>query len=228
MRDAARLVRQGNIGEPRSSVFEVKYCENWASWPWLVTSPRLVLLYDAIHILDMIRTLMGEPQAIESHYGRGSDDEVPGETWADVRIAFGEGKFARLVEDSMIPPEETSVAFRFEGDTGLITGTLGLYYDYPVGRPDSIKLVPRGVAEVSVPMQTLSGRWIPYAFSETMRALLTAIETGSEPENSGTDHLKTLRLVDSIYDASYMEIRKHQHESESKTFSEPHYARKTF
>ena len=79
-----------------------------------------------------------------------------------------------------------------------------------MGRPDSIKLVPKGVAEDRVLMQTLPGRWIPDAFSETMRALLIAIETGSEPENSGTDHLKTLRLVDSIYDASLMEIRKHR------------------
>ncbi len=210
MREAARLIREGTIGELRSSIFEVKYFENWASWPWLVTSSRLVLLYDAIHTLDMIRTLMGEPQTIESRYGRGVDDGVAGETWANVRIGFGDGKFARIVEDSMMLPEETSVTFRFEGDTGMITGMLGLYYDYPLGRPDSIKLVPKGVDEDRVLMQTLPGRWIPDAFSETMRALLIAIETGSEPENSGTDHLKTLRLVDSIYDASHMEIRKHR------------------
>ena len=213
MREAARLIRQGDIGELCSTVFEVKYYENWASWPWLVPSSRLVLLYDAIHILDIVRTLMGEPQAVESRYGRGADDEVAGETWADAHITFGGGRSARLDEDSRMRPEETSVTFRFEGDTGLITGMLGLYYDYPVGRADSIKLVPKGMAEERVPMQTLPGRWIPDAFSETMRVLLTAIETGAEPENSGDDHLKTLRLVDSIYDASRMEIRKHRQES---------------
>lgn len=213
MREAARLIRQGAIGDLRSSLFEVKYYENWASWPWLVASPKLVLLFDAIHILDLVRTLMGEPQSVESRYGRSADDEVMGETWADVHIDFGNGHWAELNEDSRMRPEETSVRFKFEGTNGSISGILGLYYDYPVGRADALKLVPKGIPEEKVLMQTLPGRWIPDAFSETMRALMKSIATETEPENSGKDHLRTLQLIESIYGANRMETCQHGPES---------------
>jgi hypothetical protein len=43
-----------------------------------------------------------------------------------------------------------------------------------------------------------------------MFALLAAIENNTVPENSGRDHLETLRLIDSIYAAGRLENLAHR------------------
>jgi predicted dehydrogenase len=137
---------------------------------------------------------------------------VAGETWADIRIEYGDNAVARFDEDSRISPDKTCVRFRFTGSRGAISGTLGIYYDYPFGRADTLRLIPSGWTEETVPERQLPGRWVPDAFSETMRALFVAIDTDSLPQNSGPDHLETLRLIDSIYAASEIEMLPHRSE----------------
>jgi hypothetical protein len=74
--------------------------------------------------------------------------------------------------------------FRFLGTEGVITGTIGLLYDYPRGRVDTplyqANAEPRHWHEAS-----LRTRWIPDAFAGPMASLMEAIETGGEPETSG-------------------------------------------
>jgi predicted dehydrogenase len=206
MRETASVIRRGEIGHVTSALFDVKYYEYWDTWPWLVGSDRLVILLDMIHILDVTRIIMGQPGSVQARYGHAEDSDVRGETWADVRLQYPNNVTVRFDEDSRIPPEKTRVRFLFTGSRGAVTGTLGVYYDYPSGRADTLKVVPNGVDEGTVPERQLAGRWVPDAFSETMRALLAAIETGSVPGNSGRDHLETLALIDSIYAAGHLEI----------------------
>ena len=210
MRQTAEFIRGGVIGDVFSVVFDVKYYEYWDIWPWLMHTDRLVILLDMIHIIDVTRWIMGQPRSVQSRYGRARDSDVAGETWADIRLDYGNNVTVRFDEDSRVPPDETCVHFRFVGSRGSITGTLGVYYDYPLGRADTLKLVPIGSEESSVPERELPGRWVPDSFSHTMQALLAAIEDNSVPENSGRDHLDTLRLIDSIYAAGRLEIIAHR------------------
>lgn len=210
MRETAELIRSGAIGDVRSVLFDVKYYEYWQSWPWLVPSDRLLILFDMIHILDVTRTIMGEARSVLARFGRAKDSDVAGETWADIRIEYGSNAVARFDEDSRIPPDRTCVRFHFTGSRGAISGTLGIYYDYPFGRADTLRVVPAGQVEETVAERQLPGRWVPDAFSETMRALFVAMDTDSLPQNSGRDHLKTLRLIDSIYTAGEMEMLPHR------------------
>jgi predicted dehydrogenase len=210
MRETAALIHRGAIGDVVAVLFDVKYYEYWNTWPWLVGSDRLVILFDMIHILDVTRTIMGPARSVKARYGRAAHADVAGETWAEIRLDYGNNVFARFDEDSRIPPEQTAVRFRFTGSHGSIAGTLGIYYNYPLGRADTLRLIPAGADEATVPEKELPGRWVPDVFSETMRALLGAIETGSVPGNSGRDHLDTLRLVDSIYGAGRLEILAHR------------------
>jgi predicted dehydrogenase len=210
MRETAKLIRQGAIGDVRNVLFDVKYYEYWNTWPWLVPSDRLVVLFDMIHILDVTRTIMGPARSVKARYGRAEDSDVAGETWADIWLDYGQNVIGRFDEDSRIPPDQTAARFRFTGSRGTITGMLGIYYDYPFGRADTLKLIPAGVDEETVLEKELPGRWVPDVFSETIRALMAAIETDSVPGNSGRDHLETLRLVDSIYGAGRLEILPHR------------------
>ena len=216
MRETTDLIRQGAIGDVTSALFDVKYYENWDTWPWLPRSDRLLVLFDMIHILNVTRTIVGQPGSLQARYGRAQDSEVAGETWADIRLNYGNNVFVRFDEDSRIPSAQTCVRFQFNGSRGSIAGTLGVYYDYPLGRADTIKLVPSAVNESMIPGRKLPGRWAPDAFSKTMRALFAAIENDSVPPNSGRDHLETLRLIDSIYAAGRLEILPHKPGKDSR------------
>jgi predicted dehydrogenase len=209
MRETTDMIRRGAIGDVTSALFDVKYYEHWDAWPWLPGSDRLLVLFDMIHILDVTRTIMGQPVSLQARYGRAQDSEVRGETWADIQLDYGNKVFVRFDEDSRIPFTQTCVRFEFHGSRGSIFGTLGVYYDYPLGRADTIRLVPSGLNEKEIPERELPGRWAPDAFSETMRALLVAIENDSVPPNSGRDHLETLGLIDSIYAAGRLETLAH-------------------
>ncbi len=47
----------------------------------------------------------------------------------------------------------------------------------------------------------LSGRWIPDAFAWTMAELMESIIQNRTPINNGPDHIKTLQLVEAIYES---------------------------
>jgi predicted dehydrogenase len=111
-REVATLLRGGAIGEVRSVLFNVKYYEHWDVWPWLLRSSRLVVLLDMIHILDFTRTIMGDPLVVKARYGRAFESDVLGETWADIKLEYGNDVVVRYDEDSRIPPEQTIAQFR--------------------------------------------------------------------------------------------------------------------
>jgi len=209
-RELADLVRDGAIGQIRSVLFNVRYYEDWKVWPWLLQSDRLLILLDMIHILDFTRSLMGEPLAVQARYGRAPDSDVAGETWADVRLRYANRVLVRYDEDCRIPVEQTAARFRVKGTKGSVVGTFGVYYNLPGGKPDTLKFIPDGVEETTVPEPELPGRWVPDSFSETMRSLMLAIENNRVPWNSGRDHLQTLSLIDSIYSAGEMELLSHR------------------
>ena len=94
--------------------------------------------------------------------------------------------------------DDAYARFRFLGSDGIISGTIGLLYDYPHGRVDTLSyqanVEPRQWHDA-----TLRTRWIPDAFAGPMASLMEAIETGNEPETSGEDNLGTLRVVHAAY-----------------------------
>jgi predicted dehydrogenase len=201
-REIATAIREGSIGEIKSISFDVKYHEEWQMWPWLLRSDRLVVLFDMIHILDFTRALLGEPRTVHAGIGRSLDSPGVGETWADVMLEYDQGLSVHYYEDSQAPLQETNARYTVQGSAATMTGQFGVYYDLPIGRPDTMKIAPRGFQPSAIPELVIPGRWIPDAFSETMHALLSAIEIDSEPENSGRDHIKTLTLIESIYAAA--------------------------
>ena len=86
-----------------------------------------------------------------------------------------------------------------DGTGGTIRGTLGLMYDYPHGRPDTLEIWSSVLPTdgwLSYPVTT---RWIPDAFIGPVRSLLAAIATGGEPETSARDNLGTLRIIEALY-----------------------------
>jgi len=202
MRASRSLIEQGWIGLPVLATLDINYKENWANWPWLIESEQLTIMFDAIHPLYCLRMLFGEPERVHCVTGRVPDQTEGGETRAIIVLEFPQGLTALLLDCSTNPTDDHFATFRFDGTDGSIKGTLGIWYDYPTGRPDVIAFTSKRRSSGVWLSAQLDARWVPDGFIGPMGALMKAIEESSEPENSGREHLKTLQLVEAAYRSS--------------------------
>lgn len=199
MRASRFLIREGWIGSPVLSTLHVNYREAWGAWPWLEQSERLTILYDAIHPIYSFRMLFGEPSGVFCCTGRSPEQKERGETRALITMKYPEQLTGFILDHSQNPTTDDFATFRFEGTEGSIKGTLGIWYNYPVGRPDTLEFSSKTKTDGFWVSKDLEGRWIPDAFVGPMGALMNAIEENEEPENSGREHLKTLQVVEAAY-----------------------------
>lgn len=85
---------------------------------------------------------------------------------------------------------------RFLGTKATLEGTIGLMYDYPNGRIDTLGLYRDGAVVQAYEFDT---RWIPDAFLGPMSDLMDAIETGRPPATAGRDILNTVAVAQAAY-----------------------------
>ena len=92
------------------------------------------------------------------------------------------------------------IEWRVEGTEGVAKGTIG-WPDYPAGSPSTIDFTTNKQPGYWF-QPRWPERWFPQAFAGTMGQLMKAIETGSEPEISGRDNLRTMALIEAAYKSS--------------------------
>jgi predicted dehydrogenase len=195
---ARQLVAQGAIGRPADARIEVSVRTPWHLWPWMAQSPRLEVMYHSIHYLDSLRALFGEPERVTAVHGRFPDQPEAGETRTATLLEYASGLIALVDVNHHNWSDDAYARFRLLGSDGIVAGTIGLLYDYPRGRVDT--LAYQANAEPGAWHEAdLRTRWIPDAFAGPMASLMAAIETGGEPETSGADNLGTLRVVHAAY-----------------------------
>ena len=191
------LIGRGIIGEVFSAEFLVSIATPWHLWPWLAEAPRLEVTYHSLHYQDSLRSIMGDPEWITSIHGRHPEQApVKGETITRTVLEYADGAQALVTVDHFDLHAEPSAAIRFLGTRGALEGTIGLLYDYPHGRPDTLELW-RDASLVR--RYDFDAMWIPDAFLGPMSDLMDAIETGRTPMTSGRDNLGTIAVVEAEY-----------------------------
>jgi predicted dehydrogenase len=85
---------------------------------------------------------------------------------------------------------------RFLGTRASLAGTIGLLYDYPHVRPDTLSLYQDGR---EVRRYDFDTRWIPDAFLGPMADLMDAIATDRRPVTAGRDNLRTIAVAMAAY-----------------------------
>jgi predicted dehydrogenase len=155
-------------------------------------------MFHSIHYQDSIRFLFGDPARVYSNHGRFRNQPEVGETRTTTVFEYP-GDLTVLIDVNHHDwSDDVYARFRFLGDAGLIDGTIGLLYDYPTGRVDTLRYQPnrepRGWHEA-----TLTRWWIPDAFIGPMASLMEAIQSGGEPVTAGADNLGTLQTVFASY-----------------------------
>lgn len=184
---ARELIAAGRIGHVMGVTHQDLFFRQDRGWR--TQHPRHALAVMGIHWLDGFRWMLGSEASsllCQTHRSRAID--CIGETDAVVQMAFADGTAVSYTQSFSSPLGSTKTLVI--GDEGLLA------LDY-----DSTSLHVKGAA------RTPAERWPnPFAGAKKPESvfvgldhLLTAIETGGEPANSGADNLKTVALLDAAY-----------------------------
>jgi predicted dehydrogenase len=194
------LVQRGVLGSVAETQIQVASSTPWHMWPWLAEAPRLEVTYHSIHYLDALRSILDDPVWVTSVHGRYPGQEpVTGETITKTILEYADGAQALVAANHYNLHGEPYAELRILGTKATLSGTIGLMYDYPTGRPDSLALYRDGDQVAEYEFDTM---WIPDAFLGPMSDLMDAIATGREPETSGRDVLGTVALVQAAYQSA--------------------------
>ncbi|PSR20879.1 MAG: gfo/Idh/MocA family oxidoreductase [Sulfobacillus acidophilus] len=191
------IIGRGWLGQLTQMTIQVNVLTPWDHWPWMTAIKGMEFLYHSIHYLDAIRYLAGEPDYIFADAAKFPGQPWPAETRTTIVMRFA-GELRGLVQDNhnnFAPDNDWYATFRFEGTDGIIKGTNGALYDYPVGRGDTLSFLTKKIRQDTWITPELKGRWFPHAFMGSMGELMRAIEEDREPVNSVRDNLKTLKMV---------------------------------
>jgi predicted dehydrogenase len=191
------MISRGFIGIPTAAQIQVSMETPWHMWPWLAAAPRLEVMFHSIHYLDAMRSLFGEPAWVTSRHARYAEQgEVRGETKTITVLDYTDGLQAMVAVNHYNIHGKPYATFAFNGTKGAIEGTIGLMYNYPNGRPDT--LVYRQKYDHPVHLE-LDEMWIPDAFIGPMACLMEAIEKDETPSTNTRDNLNTLRIIEATY-----------------------------
>jgi predicted dehydrogenase len=202
MRVLKQLLNRGELGEPVLATIEMRAIPHWQAF--LREYGRLTLLNMSIHHLDVLRYLFGDPSSISTIARtdpRTAFSHSDGITISTLK--FPGGLLALSLEDVWAGPAKEGggsdiyIKWRVEGTKGLATGTIG-WPDYPNGSPSTLKYASQNTSGdwVEPKWETM---WFPHAFGGVMEQLQYALETGTTPELTGDDNLKTMALVEAGY-----------------------------
>ena len=196
---AHRMVELGWIGAPTTFTLSVNAYTDWSQWAWAKAMKRLEIMVHSIHYHDTLRWFMGEPTSVYAIAGRVPGQYPDGETRTTSSFRFADGSSGLIYANHMNPGHDDTAVFRIEGTQGAIRGTLGLMYDYPTGRPDTLEVISSVIGTDGWLAYPVTQRWFPNAFIGTMGSVLEGIATGREPRSSVADNVRTVELVASLY-----------------------------
>lgn len=196
---AYKMVSLGWIGTVTSISITVNLDTPWELWPWAKDLDRLEVMLHSIHYHDLIRWFLGEPRTVFCAAGRTKGQYTKGETRTITTAVYDDGLTSVVHANHVNRGGDNYAEFRIDGDQGSIRGTLGLLYDYPNGRVDTVEINSKVLPTDGWTPYPVTTRWFPDAFIGTMGSVMSAIATGSPLRSSVHDNVNTLKLVDALY-----------------------------
>ncbi|WP_256761880.1 Gfo/Idh/MocA family protein [Cohnella sp. WQ 127256] len=198
IRASRTIMKRGWLGEVTQASIQVNVNTDWSLWPWITEIDHPELMYHSIHYIDAIRSLLGTPEYVYADGAKFPGQVCKGETRTLIHLKFPGDTLRGLIHDNhnhIAGQEDWYATFRFEGTEGIIKGTNGALYNYPVGQEDTLSFLSKQIDPTCWLTPQLEGRWFPHAFLGTMGELLCAVEEDREPENSVQDNLLTLQTL---------------------------------
>lgn len=199
MAAARAMVEAGWLGDVTAFTIDVNILTDWSQWGWIVASDRLDLMYHSIHYFDSIRAVLGDPERVFCAANRRPGQFAQGESRTMTTMIFASGARAHVNVNHENISGDYEARFRIDGSAGSLRGTIGLLYDYPHGRPDTLEVNSTVLPTDGWLPYPVTSRWIPDAFAGPMRGLLTEIADGVPAPSTAATAIGTLTLVEACY-----------------------------
>ena len=194
MRDiltAREIITSGDIGDVRFVAHD-HFQNRTRTGGWRKDERRLEISIFSIHILDRIRWLVGRAPEAVSAVTRNWDDNVRGETFTALTIQFVDGVIGTMVSNWHSPTIH-ECRLRIDGTNGSLLSAKS-----QVTADEATVTIHRLGEEVERRDCSKTNAFVA-AMGESMKRLLTAINTDSQPPHSGRDNLETMAIVDAAY-----------------------------
>jgi predicted dehydrogenase len=198
---AYKMVDLGWVGKVTSISITVNLATPWEMFPWAKNMEKLEIMVHSIHYHDVIRWFLGDPISVYSVAGRTKGQFPIGETRTVSTYKYPDEVTAIVHANHVNRGGDNYAEFRIDGDSGSIRGTLGLLYDYPTGRVDTLEVNSSILPTDGWTPYPVTTRWFPDAFIGTMGSLLGAIAGKNSLRSSVEENLGTLKLVAALYES---------------------------
>ncbi len=191
-------LRSDRIGSPffcRAS-FRSGY-DVFSGQPYLAEGQRFIIEDLGIHVLDIVRALMGDVTTVAAHTNR-INPNIKGEDVATILLTHDTG-MASVVDCSYatqrVPETFPETLLEIDGDNGSLYLKAG--YKLEIHANGSVER-----RDVSPELLSWAERpW--HNIQESVRTIqshfVDCLNTGKSPETSGADNLRTLALVEAAY-----------------------------
>ena len=200
MRRIKELLDDGAIGRPffgRIS-FRTDF-DVYSNQPWLIDNPRMIIIDVAVHLFDLARFFMGEPEALFTEAIR-VNPRIAGEDVATVLMRMPD---ATCIVDASYETRSDHDTYPqtfviLEGTEGTIT----------LGPDYRLQVVSRGVVSteqlVIPPHAWTSEPWngIQDSVHTIQRHWISCLDSGRSPETSGADTLRLLDITLGAYESA--------------------------
>ena len=200
---AKKFIDDGSLGELNDIEVNVNVYTPWHLWDFLISSPRVEILYHSIHYVDLIRNLLGDPRSVYAKTTRHPSMQQLASVRSNIIMDYGEMVAANILTNHChnygTPKQQSYI--KIEGRKGAIKINFGALIDYPRGAADSFEYVLlTGGKEPQWQQMNIEGSWFPHAFIGSMAQLMLAAEGSiNKPDNSAEDCIHTMACVEAAY-----------------------------
>lgn len=200
---ARQLIREGVIGELCDVEINVNVYMPWHLWTFLYQSPRVEILYHSIHYIDLVRTLLGNPEAVFAKTVKHPLMMELASVRSNIILDYGDVIRAHILTNHchIYGRQHQQAYVKLEGTKGAIRIHMGMLMNYPVGEADKLEYTVLQDGQPgewkTVPLQ---GTWFPHAFAGSMQQVMDAANgVIATPDNSVEDCIHTMACVEAAY-----------------------------
>ncbi|GAA1699196.1 Gfo/Idh/MocA family oxidoreductase [Microbacterium sediminicola] len=202
-----QIIDAGELGEVVFATINMHAIPHWQGF--LEGYDRLTLANMSVHHLDALRYLFGDPEEITTVTRTDPRTTFAHEDGIVVStLRFPSGVLAISTEDVWSGPRhegfdsDQSITWRVEGTQGVAKGTIG----WPTGDPSTLTYASSLSTDGKWVTPEWDTHWFPHAFIGVMEQLQYTIATGTAPELTVADNVRTIALIE----AGYLSIRENR------------------
>tara|TARA_R110000764_G_scaffold94060_4_gene177770 strand:- start:14957 stop:16006 length:1050 start_codon:yes stop_codon:yes gene_type:complete len=205
---AKQIIEQGLIGDLHDIDVRINILMPWQLWGFLYKLPRMEILYNSIHYIDLIRYFFGNPKLVYAKTTKHPRFKELASTRSSIILDYGDLIRANINTNHGhgfgLKHQESYI--KFEGTHGAIKIVMGLNLNYPDGMPDQFEFIS---LNDNIGWQTVAikGSWFPDAFVGPMAGLMCKMEDSNfKYINSVEDAIYTMDVVEQCYQSSDRKI----------------------